>query len=69
MLLRTLKNIRLHEEKLDRIGKCNEAKEKWKAEREQTKLEKDLECKRGGAKTRGEITQLTNTETNKNLWW
>ena len=52
--------IRLYEEKLDKIRKDNEAKEKGKAEREQRKIEKNLERKRGGVRTRGEITRLKN---------
>ena len=59
-------HIKLYEEKFERLKKDKEAKEKRKAEREQRMLEKDLECRRGGANTRGGITRLTNQRTQRN---
>ena len=50
------KYIRLYEEKVEKIRKDNEAKEKRKAESEQRKIKKNLECKRGGVRTRGGLT-------------
>ena len=38
---------------MEKIRKDNEAKEKRKAESEQRKIKKNLECKRGGVRTRG----------------
>ena len=57
-------HIKLYKEKLEKLKK-DKAKEKRKAEREQGMLEKDLECRRGGARTRGGITRLTNQRTQR----
>lgn len=65
-------NIRLYEEKLDHTRKDNEAKQKRKVETEKRKLQKNLECKKGGARTRSGTTRMTNQRTqtlNKNTWW
>ena len=49
-------HIRLYEQKVKKIRKENEAKEKRKADREQRKIENNIGCKRGGVRTRVGLT-------------
>ena len=58
-------NTRLYEEKLEHTRKDNEAKEKRKVETEKRKLQKNLECKKGGARTRSGTTRMTNQRTQR----
>ena len=55
------KQIRLYEEKLEKIKKDNEGKEKRKEEREKMRLKKRTR----GARKRGGSTRMTNQRTQR----